>query len=75
MSGLLAAITISINRELLLAKKPLYQGFLVVKLKSSLLKFDGHHREFVNGYKIILVMQRTREKRNKTCVFYTFPII
>jgi hypothetical protein len=38
MSGLLVEMTIAIDRGLLLAKKPLNQGFLVVKLKSSLLK-------------------------------------
>jgi hypothetical protein len=36
MSGFFVAITISIDRALLLTKKPLYQGFLVDELKSSL---------------------------------------
>jgi hypothetical protein len=38
MSGLLVEMTISIDRGLLRTKKPLNQGCLVVKLKSSLLK-------------------------------------
>jgi hypothetical protein len=45
---------ISLIRGLLLTKKLLKQGFLVVKLKSSLLKFDGHHRDFVNGYGVLV---------------------
>jgi hypothetical protein len=32
-----------LDRRLLLTRKPLIQGFLLVKLKSSLRKFYGHH--------------------------------
>jgi hypothetical protein len=37
-----------IERGLLLANKLLNQWFLVVKMKSSLQKFDGHHHDLVN---------------------------
>ena len=57
MSGLLVAITISIDRGLLLAKKPLNQGFLVVKLKSSL-NYSRHH-DLVNGYGISVSQMAT----------------
>jgi hypothetical protein len=36
------------DRGLLLTRKLLNQGFLVVKLKSSLRKFYGHHNDLVN---------------------------
>jgi hypothetical protein len=37
---------------LLLTRKLLKQGFLLVKLKSSLLKFYGRHHDLVDGYGI-----------------------
>ena len=39
-----------LERELLLTMKLLNQGFLLVKLKSSLRKFYGHHHDLVNRY-------------------------
>ena len=39
-----------LNRWMLLIKKLLNQWFLVVKLKSSLLKFYGRHHDLVNRY-------------------------
>jgi hypothetical protein len=39
------------GRGLLLTKKLLNQGFLLVRLKSSLRKFDGRHHDFVNRYR------------------------
>ena len=41
-----------LDRELMLTMKLLNQGFLVVKLKSSLWKFYGHHHDLVNCYVI-----------------------
>jgi len=40
-------------RELLLTRKLLNQGFLLVKWKSSFQKFHGRHHELVNHYGII----------------------
>ena len=59
MSGLLIAVTISIDRGLLLAKKPLYQGFLVVKLKSSLLMLYCRHHGLINRYGISVSQMAT----------------
>ena len=39
-------------RGLLLARKLLNQGFLLVKLKSSLRKFCGRHHDLVDRYRI-----------------------
>ena len=39
-----------LDRGLLLTRKLLNQGFLVVKLKSSLRKFYGRHHDLVNHY-------------------------
>jgi hypothetical protein len=39
-----------LDRWLLLTRKLLNQGFLVVKLKSSPRKFYGHHHELGNSY-------------------------
>jgi len=39
-----------LDRRLLLTRKLLNQGFLLVKLKSSLRKFYGHHHELVKRY-------------------------
>jgi hypothetical protein len=41
-----------IDRGLLLTRKLLDQGFLLVKLKSSLRKFYGHHHDIVDRYGI-----------------------
>ena len=41
-----------LDRWLLLTKKLLNQGFLVIKLKSSLLQFCGPHHDLVNRYGI-----------------------
>ena len=40
------------DRGLLLTRKPLNQGFLLVKLKSSLRKFYGRHYDMVDRYGI-----------------------
>ena len=40
------------NRELLLTRKLLIQGLLVVKLKSSLRKFYGRHHDMCSHYEI-----------------------
>jgi hypothetical protein len=41
-----------LDRGLLLTGKLLNQGFLLVKLKSSLRKFYGHHHDLVDRYGI-----------------------
>ena len=41
-----------LDRGLLLTRKLLNQGFLLVKLKSSLRKFYGHHHDLVDCYGI-----------------------
>ena len=41
-----------LDRGLLLQRKLRNQGFLLVKLKSSLRKFYGHHHDFVDRYVI-----------------------
>ena len=41
-----------LDRVLLLTRKLLNQGFLLVKLKSSLRKFCGHHHDLVDRYGI-----------------------
>ena len=41
-----------LDRGLLLTRKLLNQGFLLVKLKSSLRKFYGHHHDLVDRYGI-----------------------
>jgi hypothetical protein len=41
-----------LDRGLLLTRKLLHQGFLLVKLKSSLQKFYGRHHDFVDHYGI-----------------------
>jgi hypothetical protein len=41
-----------IGKELLLTRKPLNQGFLMVKLKSSLPMCYGRHHDLVNWYGI-----------------------
>jgi hypothetical protein len=41
-----------LDRGLLLTRKLLNQGFLLVKLKTSLRKFYGRHHELVNRYGI-----------------------
>jgi hypothetical protein len=51
---------ISIDRALLLTKKPLYQGFLVFKFKSSL-NYNRHH-ELVNRYGICVSQMATNHK-------------
>ena len=49
-----ACITYSdfLERALLLTRKLLNQGFLMVKLKSSLRKFYGRHHELVDRYEV-----------------------
>jgi hypothetical protein len=41
-----------LDRGLLLTRKLLNKGFLLVKLKSSLRKFYGHHQDLVDRYGI-----------------------
>ena len=52
-----------LDRGLLLTRKLLNQGFLLVKLKSSLRKFYGHHHDFVDRY-VISVSQMTTNMFN-----------
>jgi hypothetical protein len=52
-----------LDRGLLLTRKLLNQGFLLVKLKSSLRKFYGHHHDFVDRY-VISVSQMTTDMFN-----------
>jgi hypothetical protein len=47
------------DRELLLTRKLLNQGFLVIKLKSSLRKFYGRHHELVDRYGISVSQKTT----------------
>ena len=47
------------DRGLLLTRKLLNQGFQLVKLKSSLRKFYGHHHDLVNCYGVS-VWQKTK---------------
>jgi len=42
----------SLDRGLLLTRKPFNQGFFLVKLKSSHRKFYGHHHDLVDRYGI-----------------------
>ena len=44
-----------LDRELLLTRKLLNQGFLLVKLKSSLRKFYGRHHDLVDYYGISVI--------------------
>ena len=44
-----------LDRGLLLTRKLLNQGFLLVKLKSSLRKFYGHHHDLVDRYSIFFI--------------------
>jgi hypothetical protein len=37
------------DRELVLTRKLLNQGFLLVKLRSSLRNFYGHHHDLIDG--------------------------
>jgi hypothetical protein len=48
-----------LDRELLLTRKLLNQGFLLVKLKSSLRKLYGHHHDLVDRYKISVSQMTT----------------
>ena len=48
-----------LDRGLLLTRKPLNQGFLLVKLKSSLRKFYGRHHDLVDRYRISLSQMTT----------------
>ena len=52
-----------LDRGLLLTRKLLNQGFLFVRLKSSLGKFDGSHDDLVNCY-------RTSVSQMTTNMFY-----
>ena len=54
-----------LDRGLLLTRKLLNQGFLLVKLKSSLRKFYGRHHDLVDRYGIY-VLQMTMD----TCMFH-----
>jgi len=48
-----------LHRGLLLTRKLLNQGFLLVKLKSSLRKFDGRHHDLVDRYGISVSQMTT----------------
>ena len=48
-----------LDRGLLLTRKLLNQGFLLVKLKSSLWKFYGRHHDFVDRYGISVSQMTT----------------
>ena len=48
-----------LDRGLLLTRKLLNQGFLLVKLKSSLRKFYGHHHDLVDLYGISVSQMTT----------------
>ena len=48
-----------LDRELLLTRKLLNQGFLLVKLKSSLRKFYGRHHDLVDRYGISVSQMTT----------------
>jgi hypothetical protein len=58
--GLVVPITIFLDILLLLTRRLLNQGFLVVKLKSLLGKFCGRYHDLVYGY-IIAVSQMTSD--------------
>ena len=49
----------SVLFKLLLTRKLLNQGFLLVKLKSSLRKFYGHHNDLVDRYGISVSQMTT----------------
>jgi hypothetical protein len=48
-----------LDRGLLLTRKLLNQGFLLVNLKSSLRTFYGHHRDLVDRYGISVSQMTT----------------
>jgi hypothetical protein len=48
-----------LHRGLLLTRKLLNQWFLLVKLKSSLRKFYGHHHDLVDRYRISVSQMTT----------------
>ena len=48
-----------LDGELLLTRKFLNQGFLLVKIKSSIRKFYGHHHDLVNHYGISVSQMTT----------------
>jgi hypothetical protein len=48
-----------LDRGLLLTRKLLNQGFLLVKLKSSLQKFNGCHHGLVHRYRIFVSQMTT----------------
>jgi hypothetical protein len=48
-----------LDRGLLLTRKRLSQGFLLVKLKSSLRTFDGRHHDTVDSYGISVSQMTT----------------
>jgi hypothetical protein len=48
-----------LDRRLLLTRKLLDQGFLLVKLKSSLRKFYGHHHDLVDCYGVSVSQMTT----------------
>ena len=52
-------MSLVLDRELLLTRKLLNQGFLLVKLKSSLRKFYGHHHDLVDRYGIYVSQMTT----------------
>ena len=61
------------DRGLLLTRKLLNQGFLVVKLKSSLRKFYGHHNDLVNRQGISVSQMTTYFLRlNHKPVLFSF---
>ena len=48
-----------LDRRFLLTRKLLKQGFILVKLKSSLRKFYGRHHDLVDRYEIYMSQQTT----------------
>jgi hypothetical protein len=62
-----------LDRELLLARKLLNQGFLLVKLKSSLPKFCSHHHDLVDRYGIAVSQMTTDIVPLVVNTFRSFP--
>jgi hypothetical protein len=58
MQELVVPIRISLIIGLLLTKKLLNQGFLLVKLKSSLRKFYGRHHDLIDRYGISVSLMK-----------------
>ena len=56
---LLITINDFLDRDLLLTRKLLNQGFLLVKLKSSLREFYSRHHDLVDRYGISVLQMTT----------------